>query len=745
MNGVLIRSRERIGLVLGTAMLTLLLAWLGPADRLDHQIYDTVAKSWSMPVSSRVTIVTIDEPSLAELGRFPWSRKLQARLVDELRDAKVAAIGMDVIFAEPDWRDRDGDRALAEAAQKTENLVLPVFIDIRIPGEAPLAIEPLPELVEAGVGLGHVEMVFDSDGVVRRIARATSIDGMRHPAFVSAMLSRSQGRSDREIDAGLPTDHSIFARSDRFLIPFSARTRFDHWTFADIVQGRVPPDELRDRLVIVGATASGLGSSFSTPLTNSGASTPGLLLHAHLLHGLDNGVVWLDVSPGWRALLLALIVAGMAILVQRSRAPTLVLCAALACLVVASAALLQLAGLWLAPAPALIGGLAALIGWAVLTRRAEQAAARAERERAGVTLRAIADAVLTIDPQGRIDYLNPAAQTITGWMADSARGRLLAEVLRLDGEDENPIDLDRRDRRREREPVRILSRDGSAREVRISRGRIFDQKEKPAGHVIVLHDITEQERARRLFERSEEKRRQLERDLQHAGRLSAIGEVSASIAHEVAQPLTAIATYASAAKRLASKTDVSSRERLVDAVRKMAQQAERAGLVIRRLRRFFEKDREEVGEHDLAGLLDEALELALIGADRNGLEIDLDLDPSIEIIRCDRIQIQQVIVNLVRNAVEAMTCLPRELTITTRLKAYDVEIEIADSGDGIADDLGGALFEPFHSSKPGGMGLGLSISRSIVEAHGGELRAFPRMGRGTTFTFNLPLRTTVDA
>ncbi|MEZ5824400.1 MAG: CHASE2 domain-containing protein [Geminicoccaceae bacterium] len=741
-----VKRQDTILFLLVIATLTGLVALFGLSERLDNRIYDLVASAWVPPEESDVVIVTIDEPSLFELGRFPWSRRMHAALLQRLDEAGAAGVGFDIIFTEPDWDDLAGDQLFADAARAFGRVVMPVFSDVRISGQPPEEIRPLPKLVDAGVGLGHVELAVDEDGIVRRVRRFAGLAPARHPYFGSALLERAARSGGFEIAGDPLYDRSLLLEDEWSLIPFSARNHFDHMTFADVVQGRISPERLRGKLVLVGATASGLGSTFSTPLSDSGIPMPGIVLHAHMLHALQHDIVWRELEHPIAVVLLVLLALGLSYLMLRSRKRFLVTMAGLGALLVLSATGLQLFGVWLAPGAAMMGMIAALIGWSIIVRQLERAAVRAERERAAVTLRAIADAVITVAADGRVDYLNPAAGSLTGWSSEAASGRLLVEIIRLQGEDDRPINLGDSELDRQRVRARLRSRDGTTHEILVSRGQIFDERGAPSGHVIVLHDITEQEQARLLFEESERRRRQLERELQHAGRLSAVGQVSASIAHEVNQPLTALTTYASVARRLVTRDDPASQQRLLEAVRKMVQQAERAALVIRRLRRFFEKDREEVGLHDLTEVVDEALELALIGANSLDIRVEVDLDRAVPPVPFDRIQIQQVIVNLVRNAVEAVAeCDKREIRVASRLRGGDVEVRVEDTGAGIPADVEAVLFEPFNSSKPGGMGLGLSISRSIVEAHGGELRARPGERGGTVFTFNLPLQVKVDA
>jgi two-component system sensor kinase FixL len=166
----------------------------------------------------------------------------------------------------------------------------------------------------------------------------------------------------------------------------------------------------------------------------------------------------------------------------------------------------------------------------------------------------------------------------------------------------------------------------------------------------------------------------------------------------------------------------------------------RAGQIIRRLRDFVTRGETEKRVERLSKLIEEASALALVGARERGVRVELTVDPAIDVVIVDRVQVQQVLVNLLRNAMDAMQEAPRrELTISVKPARDDmVEVAVADTGPGISDEIKPKLFEPFVTSKPHGMGVGLSISRTIVEAHGGSLWAEPHEGGGAVFCFTLP-------
>jgi len=252
-----------------------------------------------------------------------------------------------------------------------------------------------------------------------------------------------------------------------------------------------------------------------------------------------------------------------------------------------------------------------------------------------------------------------------------------------------------------------------------------------------VRDLTEQQAAKRRIE-------DLQAELLHASRLSVLGQMGSAMAHELNQPLTAVINYLEAGRRLL-EGEPPPLGRLQDLMGRAAAQAERAGDVIRQLRQFVRKGETDRRPENLNELVEEALALALLGARQAGVRVTLDLDPRLPPMGVSSVQIQQVLLNLVRNAVEAMAVADRrELQITTRALPDVVEISVADTGPGIAAELADRLFQPFVTTKESGMGLGLSISREIVQAHDGELSAAPRPSGGTVFRIVLPIRRDKD-
>jgi two-component system sensor kinase FixL len=246
---------------------------------------------------------------------------------------------------------------------------------------------------------------------------------------------------------------------------------------------------------------------------------------------------------------------------------------------------------------------------------------------------------------------------------------------------------------------------------------------------------------RDLTERQQTQQRlhDLQAELIHMSRFTALGEMASMLAHELNQPLTAVANYLNGARRLleTGRGDTSSMVR--EAVERAAEQALRAGQIIRRLREFVSRGESERRVESLAKLIEEASALALVGVKETGIRVSFQFDPRVDYVLADKIQVQQVLHNLMRNAVEAMQEMTRrELAISTfQVDNETVQVAVSDTGAGIAPEIAEQLFQPFVTTKRQGMGVGLSISRTIIEAHGGRLWAEPNPGGGAIFRLTL--------
>jgi two-component system sensor kinase FixL len=280
---------------------------------------------------------------------------------------------------------------------------------------------------------------------------------------------------------------------------------------------------------------------------------------------------------------------------------------------------------------------------------------------------------------------------------------------------------------------RYLRRDGSVAHGMLYAGVVHGSEGEPWLLVVQVEDHTARLKAR-------EEADQLRERLAHVGRLGTLGEMAAGIAHEINQPLTAITNYARACQRML-RAGRSAEPQLVDALDKVSVQAKRAGEVIRKLRSLSRKHdthREPVNVNEL--ILD-VVRLAETEARLRGLNVRLELaEPSCAVV-ADVVQIQQVVLNLLRNGMEAMDDADGEGDLVLRTAVHagsEVEVAVTDHGTGVSEELEEQLFQPFFTTKESGMGIGLSICRSIIESHGGRLWFTRNLDRGTTFRFTLP-------
>lgn len=279
---------------------------------------------------------------------------------------------------------------------------------------------------------------------------------------------------------------------------------------------------------------------------------------------------------------------------------------------------------------------------------------------------------------------------------------------------------------------RVVRPDGEIRWVRGHGRTLRNPAGEPVRSVGFNFDVTEQKRA-------EEKLRQVQSELIHISRVSAMGTMAETLAHELNQPLASISNYLAAARKLVDELPPAQGERVRRACTLALESTHRAGEIIRRLRMMTRRDKSERSRAELGETVREGLALALMGADERGLSTRIAIDSGLPVF-ADHIQIQQVVLNLVRNAVEALAdCSRPHLQVIARAEEGGAVLRVVDNGIGVPEETRSSLFEPFVSAKGEGMGVGLSISRTIIEAHGGQLWAEHPPAGGAAFCFSLPL------
>ena len=393
----------------------------------------------------------------------------------------------------------------------------------------------------------------------------------------------------------------------------------------------------------------------------------------------------------------------------------------------------------IAAAVFLVLGASIALGGELLHRMRRHAAAvnahlRAREAHLQSILDTVPDAMVVITEAGIIRSFSPTAERMFGWTLEDVVGQNVKLLMPEPYRTAHDGYLDRYMRTGEKRIIgqgRVVvgqRKDGSTFPLELSVGEMRSGAQRYFTGFI--RDLTERQA-------TEARLQDLQTELIHIGRLTAMGEMASALAHELNQPLSAMANYLKGSVRLLEKEDLP-RERLRDALQKAGEQALRAGDIIRRLRDFVARGDVERRIESLPKLIEEAGALALVGAKEYGVRVEFAFAPDVDLVLADRVQIQQVVLNLIRNAMEAMEDQPRRLlTIAIRRDGPDARIMVADTGTGLDPAIVDVLFQPFMTTKRTGMGVGLSICRTIIEAHGGRIWAEPNPEGGTCFVFTL--------
>ncbi len=353
-------------------------------------------------------------------------------------------------------------------------------------------------------------------------------------------------------------------------------------------------------------------------------------------------------------------------------------------------------------------------------------------------LATIPDAMVVIDETGHILSFSAAAERMFGYTEEEVLGENVSMLMPSPDRERHDSYLENYRNTGDRKIIGIgrvttaRHRDGYTFPIELSVGEAWlDERRIFTGFI---HDITQRQKVERRLQ-------DLQSELAHVGRVSEMASFASSLAHELNQPLTAIANYCEAARDLLDNgSDRETLDTVQEALDEASKESVRAGQIVRRLRNFISRGETEQRVESLGRLITEANALALVGSREHGIEVQVQLDPDADLVFVDRIQIQQVLTNLIRNAIDAMIdSSQKSLIIRTAAEPQDyVTVTVEDTGPGISESVVAELFQPFVTSKSAGMGIGLSICRTIVESHGGRIWFEERPGGGTAFHFTLP-------
>jgi two-component system, LuxR family, sensor kinase FixL len=351
-------------------------------------------------------------------------------------------------------------------------------------------------------------------------------------------------------------------------------------------------------------------------------------------------------------------------------------------------------------------------------------------------LDAVPDATVVIDETGVVQSFSAAAERLFGHKPSAVIGKNVSMLMPSPYREEHDRYISRYLATGEKRIIgidRVVTgqrMDGSTFPMKLAVGEMDSGERRYFTGFI--RDLTERQE-------TEHQLKELETELARLSRLTAMGEMASTLAHEINQPLSAISNYLQGCGRLLESVDHPNVPKIRDALAETTKQTLRAGHIIRQLREFVARGETERRPENLSKLVEEASALALVGAPEEGVKPRFSFESHTNSVLVEKIQVQQVLLNLMRNAIEAMhDCGQKELLVATKAVDGDmIEVSVADTGPGISEEIADRLFQPFVTTKPAGMGVGLSISKRIVEAHGGEMWAEPNPGGGTVFRFTL--------
>jgi PAS domain S-box-containing protein len=351
----------------------------------------------------------------------------------------------------------------------------------------------------------------------------------------------------------------------------------------------------------------------------------------------------------------------------------------------------------------------------------------------------VPDAMIVIDDRGIMQSVSTTAERLFGFDAADIVGRNVSMLMPSPYREQHDGYLARYFATGERRVIgrgRVvtgLRKDGTTFPMELSVGEMTTGDRRLFTGFV--RDLTERQATRQRLE-------ELQAELIHLSRFTAMGEMASTLAHELNQPLTAVVSYLNGCRRLLDGSETLQNLMISDGMERAAGQALRAGQIISRLRQFVARRESERQMENLSKLIEDASALALVGVNQTGVSFACGFESAATVVMVDKVQIQQVLLNLIRNAIEAMQETERrELTIsTTTVDGDTVEVQVTDTGPGVSEAVAAHLFQPFVTTKPQGMGVGLSISRTIIESHGGRLWAEANPEGGTIF--RLTLRTT---
>lgn len=740
---------------------------LGLAQRTDQALYDLALRLWARTAPEDVVIIAVDDDSLATIGRWPWRRAVHATLINWLTDAGAKVVGLDIILTEPDVADPRSDASLAQALRRNGKVVLPVvqltwgnaWIDEQ---------KPTPLFAQAAAALGHAHIELDSDGIARTVYLYEGLGEPGYPHFALAILQLIEPQRFRDPRTAKDTDRerasTTWFKDQPLHVPFAGGPgHVPQVSYGDVLRGDVPPETVRDKIVLIGATGVGLGDDYPTPASGSRGAMSGVEINANVIDALRRSIriemctpTMAGVAGGAVTLLLLAFLRGAS-----SRAGLLAALAGIAVVSAGAALLLRWGQIWVPPSAALLGCALAYPLWAwrrleaaqrylddelqrlnsepvllgrgvetprmmadPLERRIEEVRSAAERSRN--TRRFIIDSgdslpvgVLVANLRRRVVLANRRAARLLGEvvaspLVSSDLGELL-EALRWPSGLHLDTFLAEVEQGARPPQAELTTAAGAALLVEFAPCRAASGE--LLGYVVSLDDISELRSAQQSRE-----------------------EAMRFLSHDLRAPLASIITLVDAAHATPGAEQAGS---LPARVARLARNALELADDMLRLARAEAADPRRFVAVDLCAVMAEAADEAWPLAESHGVTIDQQRAQceGEALVMGDAELLRRALLNLLSNAVRFS---PAGSRVEISLQAHDGRwrIAIADQGWGIAPENMPNLFSRFaRFAPPGapesdGSGLGLVIVKTVVERHGGKVEVESKPGQGTCFTLS---------
>jgi len=733
--------------------------------RLDLALYD--ASLPRRPAAPEIVIVAVDDASIAELGRWPWRRILHAALLDRLAAAGAKAVALDFLFTEAESSFPDDDAALAAAMRLGPKTVLPLLVEMPQPGRSMRERLPIALLAQSAAAIGHANLEIDRDGIVRGVFLREGLGRPNWPYFPAALLAVAAPDAALELHGERHPDlaHAapVWVRDFRQLIPYAGPPgHFTQLSYVDVLRGTAPTDALAGKIVLVGATAQGVGDAYATPTSGEGRAMAGVEVAANVLQGLREGRLLRAVPTPLATLtaLLPVLIAAAALLWARPSRSLLAVAAIWVGTLASSVLLLRAGGWWWPPSASLAALLIMVPVWNWRRLEAAQAFLEAEfqllaaerlplfaslraprtalrpidfverriellrqatqrlrsvRRLFSDTINGLPDATLLADAAGRIVLANPAAATLfgAGAAASLEDTTVDAQLLRQVGDESV-----RFAQLAARAPCTVEAQlESLGRTVLIRSVPFCDAAGIRLGTIFALADITLLRAAQR------------ERD-----------DVLRFLSHDMKSPassLLGLAQLQSDPERALPPRELSLRldhlaQRLLTLV---------DGFVA--LARAESVDPRAFEDFDLRDALQDAYDEVWATAQARGNAISLTVPDDALLVHGDRHLLARMIVNLLTNAVKFSPA-GAAVSLSAVQNERETILEVSDLGPGIAPERTAGLFRRFSRGlhrgpqDPGGAGLGLAFVRVVAEKHGGRAWAANNPDQGAVFRCALP-------